>query len=109
MQATRTAELLRSALPPTQAEAAKLLNVSQAAISKLLSGKFLPSYKTAIAAEKTGKVTRYQLRPDIFGPAPQRPEAVAERRGLPVDEAVKQLLDERLALEPEPDTERPHR
>lgn len=42
----------------------------------------------------------------------QRIEAVAARRGLTVDEAVNQLLDERLSLEPEPepepDTERPH-
>ena len=77
MDATRTAELLKNALPPTQAEAAKLLNVSQAAVSKLLSGKFLPSYKTAIAAEATGKLTRHDLRPDIFGPAPQRPAVAA--------------------------------
>lgn len=73
MDNSRTALLLKSALPPTQAEAAKLLGVSQAAVSKLLSGKAKPSYKTAIAAEKTGKVTRHHLRPDIFGPSPNQP------------------------------------
>lgn len=80
MKFSRTAELLKNALPPNQTEAARLLRISQPAISKLLSGKFKPSPKTAIAAEATGKITRYQLRPDVFGDAPdssrQPPPAV---------------------------------
>lgn len=70
MDATFTAKLLKEALPPNQQEAARLLRVSQPAISKLLAGKFKPSPKTAVAAEATGKITRYDLRPDVFGPAP---------------------------------------
>lgn len=74
MEAIHTAELLKIALPTNQTEAARLLRVSQPAISKLLAGKFKPSPKTAIAAEATGKITRYQLRPDVFGEAPDRPQ-----------------------------------
>ena len=68
-------DLLKDALPPTQVEAARLLNVTQPAIHKWMSGKSLPSAKTAIAIERAtnGKVTRYQLRPDIFESPQPRP------------------------------------
>ena len=71
-----TIDLLKNALPPTQKEAAKLLNMSQPGIHKWLSGKCQPSPKAAVAIERAtqGKVTRYELRPDVFGPAPDAPD-----------------------------------
>jgi len=65
-------ELLKTFLPSNQAEAAKLINVSQPAIHKWMTGKCRPSPKNAVVIERAteGQVTRYQLRPDVFGAAP---------------------------------------
>jgi len=65
-------ELLKNSLPAKQADAAKLVNVSQPCIHKWITGKSRPSPKTAVAIERAtgGKVTRYQLCPDVFGPGP---------------------------------------
>jgi DNA-binding transcriptional regulator YdaS (Cro superfamily) len=70
-------ELLREALPAKQAEAAKMINVSQPCIHKWMTGKSQPSPKTAVTIERAtgGKVTRYDLRPDVFGAAPDHPQA----------------------------------
>lgn len=70
-------EMLRSALPSNQAEAAKLIQVSQPCIHKWMTGKSQPSPKTAVAIERAtnGKLTRYDLRPDVFGPAPDHQQA----------------------------------
>jgi|GEM_PF-3536932 uncharacterized protein YbaP (TraB family) len=38
----------------------------------------------------------------------ERIEKIAERRGIDFDEAVKQLIAERLQLELEPEPEKPH-
>jgi DNA-binding transcriptional regulator YdaS (Cro superfamily) len=72
-------ELLQSVLPRRQAEAAKLIEVSQPCIHKWMTGKTRPSPKTAVAIEQAtgGKVTRYQLRPDVFGPAPSSSDQAA--------------------------------
>jgi DNA-binding transcriptional regulator YdaS (Cro superfamily) len=47
---------------------ARAANVSQPAVSKWMNGRCLPSAKAAILIELAtgGKVTRVQLRPDIF-------------------------------------------
>lgn len=72
-------ELLQNALPAKQADAAKLVNVSQPCIHKWMTGKSQPSPKTAVAIERAtgGKVTRYDLRPDVFGPAPDEQDRAA--------------------------------
>ncbi len=65
-------DLLKESLPKVQAEAGRLINVSQPTIHKWLTGKTKPSAKSAILIERmtNGRVTRNALRPDIFGPAP---------------------------------------
>jgi DNA-binding transcriptional regulator YdaS (Cro superfamily) len=65
-------ELLKKALPGSQKATGKLINVSQPAIHKWITGKSKPSAKNAIAIERAthGAITREQLRPDVFGPAP---------------------------------------
>lgn len=65
--------LLKKALPVSQKEAGNLLNITQPAIHKWMTGKSKPSAKHAIAIERAtkGAVTRYDLRPDVFGPAPE--------------------------------------
>ncbi|WP_421655067.1 transcriptional regulator [Microbulbifer harenosus] len=56
----------------TQTKAAKAIGVSQPAISWLLRGKQGINPLNAIKAEEAtgGAVTRCELRPDVFGPAP---------------------------------------
>jgi DNA-binding transcriptional regulator YdaS (Cro superfamily) len=53
----------------TQAEFAEACGVSQGLISQFLSGAKKPGWKTCKKIELLthGQVTRYQLRPDIFG------------------------------------------
>jgi DNA-binding transcriptional regulator YdaS (Cro superfamily) len=80
-------DLLKESLPKTQAEAGRLLQVSQTTIHKWMTGKAKPSAKSAIRIEKLthGKVTRNALRPDIFGPAPDS-SAKSKRCNLPKSE-----------------------
>lgn len=74
-------EILKKALPPTQKEAAALLHLSQPAIHKWLTGKGQPSPMTAVVIERAtnGAVTRYELRPDVFGPAPAPTDQAEDR------------------------------
>lgn len=55
-----------------QQDAAETLGVSQSAISHWLRGRKPITGERAIKIEERtgGKVTRYELRPDMFGPAP---------------------------------------
>lgn len=55
-----------------QTEVAKLLGVSQGLVWQWLCGRTRVTAERAIEIEKkTGdQVTRHDLRPDIFGPAP---------------------------------------
>ncbi|MCP5197687.1 MAG: helix-turn-helix domain-containing protein [Gammaproteobacteria bacterium] len=72
-----TIELLKSVLPHKQVDAAKLLKVTQPAIHKWLTGKSRPSPRMAVAIEQAtgGRVTRYELLPEIFGPRPSDQQA----------------------------------
>lgn len=56
----------------TQAALAEALGVSSMAVSKWMSGKARVTAERAVDIERvTGaRVTRYDLRPDIFGPPP---------------------------------------
>ena len=76
-------ELLKSIFPPSQAEAAQQVKVSQPAIHKWLSGKCLPSAKNAVAIERAfpGLVTRQQIRPDIFDESPLAFVPAVSKRG----------------------------
>jgi len=53
----------------TQAEFARACGISQGLVSQFLSGHKRPGWKTCQKIEKVtnGRVTRYQLRSDIFG------------------------------------------
>jgi len=53
----------------TQAEFAKACGISQGLVSQFLSGAKQPGWRTCQCIERVtkGRVTRYQLRSDIFG------------------------------------------
>lgn len=53
----------------TQAEFAKACGISQGLVSQFLTGAKKPGWKTCQKIEHVtnGKVTKYQLRSDIFG------------------------------------------
>ncbi len=53
----------------TQAEFAKACGISQGLVSQFLAGAKKPGWKTCQQIEKAtkGRVTRHQLRSDIFG------------------------------------------
>ena len=53
----------------TQAEFAQACRISQGLVSQFLSGAKQPGWRTCQQIERVtdGKVTRYQLRSDIFG------------------------------------------
>lgn len=53
----------------SQEKLAGMTDYSQAAISQMLNRDGMASIKAAMKIEKSlmGKITRYQLRPDIFG------------------------------------------
>lgn len=53
----------------TQVEFAKACGISQGLVSQFLSGAKRPGWRTCKKIEQVtnGKVTRYQLRSDIFG------------------------------------------
>ncbi len=64
------AQLLKTAFPgATQLDIAREINVTQPAIHKWLTGKAKISPLNAIAIEQAskGRVTRYELCPNIFG------------------------------------------
>lgn len=50
------------------------LDVSAEIVRRWLKGEQQPGPKTVVAIETAteGQVTRYDLRPDIFGPAPKK-------------------------------------
>jgi len=52
----------------TQAEAAKVLGITQGMISGRLTGRYKMSVDAAIDLERrsNGQMTRYDLRPDVF-------------------------------------------
>lgn len=56
---------------------ADALGVKQPSVSGWVTGRSKPGAKTCIRAEEKtgGAVTRYELRPDIFGAAPPRSAA----------------------------------
>lgn len=53
----------------TQVEFAQACEISQGLVSQFLSGAKQPGWRTCQRIEQAtaGRVTRYQLRPDIFG------------------------------------------
>ena len=70
----------RAAQDLSQDQLARLLGVSQAAISAYESGRFEPDAERCLLFEVRlhGAITRYQLLPQVFGPAP-RVEPATER------------------------------
>ena len=64
----------------TQAAFAESLDVSQGTISHWLAGRVQVPLERCPAIERVteGAVTRYDLRPDFFGPAPGVPPALPE-------------------------------
>jgi DNA-binding transcriptional regulator YdaS (Cro superfamily) len=66
----------------TQAEFAGRVGVTQGRVSQWLSGETITAERcVAIEAATNGHVTRFDLRPDLFGPASHQPASVA---GAPV-------------------------
>lgn len=63
----------------SQDQFAKLAGVSQGLVWQWLNGRTTITAERAIALEKVtaGEVTRYDLRPDIFGEAPAQPRTEA--------------------------------
>jgi DNA-binding transcriptional regulator YdaS (Cro superfamily) len=60
----------------SQSELARRINVRQGTLWKWLIADRAPAeYCIAIERATGGKVTRYDLRPDVFGPAPDHQEA----------------------------------
>lgn len=56
----------------TQQEFADQVGVTQGRVSQWLKGEKIPAERCIqIEAATGGKVTRYDLRPDVFGPATQ--------------------------------------
>lgn len=57
---------------PSQDQFAKLLGVTQGLVWQWLNGRTRITAERCIAIERAtgGQVTRYELRPDIYGPAP---------------------------------------
>lgn len=58
----------------SQSELARLIDVTPQFLGQLVNGDRPVPAKRCIAIEfaTDGKVTRYQLRPDVFGDAPDR-------------------------------------
>lgn len=58
---------------------AKQIGVSQGLVWQWITGKTRITVERAIEIERKtdGKITRHELRPDIFGPAPQSQEQEA--------------------------------
>ena len=67
----------RSDPPMTQAALAERLGVSTALVTHIETGRRQIPAEKAIEYERRlgGAVTRYQLRPDIFGPPPSEAAA----------------------------------
>lgn len=63
----------------SQAALAELLDVSENAVSKWVSGRMRITAERAVQIEQAtdGQVTRYEIRPDVFGPAPAKLDTVA--------------------------------
>ena len=61
----------------TQAELARCLKVSDMAVSQWKKRGVPPERCRDIEAATDGTVTRYELRPDIFGDPPRRRAATA--------------------------------
>lgn len=60
----------------SQAALASAIGVSQQAISYWIKKGHKVPAEMVLAVERASRVSRHELRPDIFGPAPQ-PERVA--------------------------------
>jgi transcriptional regulator with XRE-family HTH domain len=54
----------------TQADAARLLGVTAAQISRYEAGKRQIAPERVVKFEKITGISRHVLRPDVFGPAP---------------------------------------
>lgn len=73
---------IRKAIDGNNADIARLLGISAAAVSRW-GGIVPPDRAIEIERKTDGKVTRYELRPDYFGPPPaasrpcRRPDARA--------------------------------
>jgi len=58
-------------LSGSQSELARRIGVRQGTLWKWIRKGIVPAeYAISIESAVKGKVTRYQLRPDVFGPAP---------------------------------------
>lgn len=69
IEKNKTIESVIEMLGGTQKSAAEAIGVSQPSVMRWLHGRCGPDARAAIQIEKVtgGKVTRAQLRPDIFG------------------------------------------
>lgn len=70
----RTAIETAVAIAGSQSELARRIGVRQGYVWKWLRSKKVPAERCADIELATG-VTRYQLRPDVFGPAPDQDRA----------------------------------
>ncbi|MFS1524476.1 helix-turn-helix domain-containing protein [Microbulbifer sp. 2304DJ12-6] len=63
----------------TQAKLAQSLGVTQGLVSAWVTGrkKIAPHWCLPIEQSTNGVITRYDLRPDIFGPVPEEQGSVA--------------------------------
>jgi len=62
----------------SQSAMARLLKVTQGAVSKWVSGRRPLAAEHVLAVEAKTGVSRYRLRPDIYGPGPIDEPATAE-------------------------------
>ena len=76
----------------SQAAFAKLIGIRQTAVSNYENEIRKPNFKMAITIERVtmGQITRYELRPDVFGPAPD--DSARHRRATdqPTDQPTDQ-------------------
>lgn len=72
-----------------QAALAKLLGVNPSLISQWVTGRLQVAARHCLAIESATGVTRYDLRPDVFGPSPEgQPEFDPDAtRIVPVESA----------------------
>lgn len=64
-------ERVAKELPGGQAQLARELEVSPQFVSQLATGRRPVPPRQAIAIEEKYGVSRHELRPDVFGPAPE--------------------------------------
>jgi len=66
----------------SQSAMARLLRVTQGAVSKWVSGRRPLAAEHVLAVEAETGVSRYRLRPDIYGPEPSGEPAAVDQSQL---------------------------